>query len=524
MTSRRGFLRQASALAVLSPLTSSAEVGTKQSQGSGTSGFARATDVETLEIYHAAQRPGWACWPTAWQDPQGGVYVAFQELRRAPNSKWQPPPLSFWESIGLPASYQVTLCGGTKEIVPESVVMKSADGCKTWKEVGRDDARATTSFGWNMLPDGRLIRVVSNDYLAWGTNLPPRTYSEISSDGGRTWTQQRVLLENYATDVGAYRLRILGDGTVAALCGFHTAWQPGQERFGRSTKRPYVRQEFSNVLWFSKDHGETWTALYGILPGVLGWEADFCELPSGDLLVANSSVQGGLQARQHIRKTKHGWVPGPVIDVVSGRVPERLAYRKDGVIVGAVRGGGYFCSNDEGATWHSIDSAPTANYQPFTLPLHDGRFLTVWHAGGGDEPFGKKDLWIGAHVFRLAGNLPKPTRLALARQLDLAGDRYINAFTAQLTCGPEPVAGKIIRYSYKKRYTKTWVEGTVTTNAQGQARIDLVKEFESETNIHLSYEIKAWFEPQAGDRELAPCRSDEYFAYALTASRKDLGW
>ncbi len=493
-------------------------------RGIGSEGvIPRAVDVQTLQIYHAAERPGWACWPTAWQDEDGTVYVAFQELRRAPNPKWQPVPLDFWETIGLPNSYAVTLCGGTETIVPESVVMKSTDGCRTWREVGRDDQRGTSTFAWHSLPGGRIMRIVSNDYLAWGENRIPRTYSETSSDGGTTWDHRVNVIEGYSTDVGAYRLRILNDGTLAAIGNYQVAWQPGQRKFGRNAKRPHVRQEIMCALWFSGDGGKSWTSALPVLPGVSASEADFCELSSGDLLIANSAVQHGPQVRQYVRKTKHGWVPEPVFDVAKGRVPERLALSPAGIIVGAVRGGVYTCSNDEGATWHEIAGVPNAYYQPFTIPLADGRFFTVWHAGGGDEPFGTKDLWIGAHVFRLEAQLPRPTRLVLERQQDTEGNRYINAFLVTLTCGDAPLAGQSVSYRHKKRYGGEGT-GQVTTNDKGQATIDLTKQFEGETNVHEGYTITASFQPAMGDVESSACQSDEIYVYAITTTRQELGW
>jgi len=486
-------------------------------------GIARAVDVQTLEIYHGASRPGWACWPAVWQDADGAVYVAFQELRRASNPRWQPVPADFWEAMMLPASYQITLCGGTPDIVPESVVMKSSDGCQTWVEIGRDDARVTSSFAWHSLPDGRIMRIVSNDYLAWGENVSPTTYSEISADGGLTWTNRAVLLEDYVTDVSAYRLRVLSDGTLAALGCYAAAWQPGRERLQRPSTRPYVRQETTSAFWFSTDGSHTWTGPCCVLPGVVAYEADFCELPSGDLLIANSAVQHGPQVRQYLRKTRHGWIPGPVCDVAAGQVPERLAYGRDGLIVGAVRCGAYVCSNDDGATWHQIADVPHAEYQPFTLALHDGRFLTVWHAGGGDEPFGTTDLWIGAHLFRLAGSLPHPTKLTIARQLDATGGRYGNIYQVVLTCGGQPVTEHTIRYRYTRR-DGDGGEGAVTTDAGGQACIDLTGEFARETNMHVSYSLNAWFDPEEDEATLAPCRSETVSAYAITATRQELGW
>ncbi len=210
-----------------------------------------------------------------------------------------------------------------------------------------------------------------------------------------------------------------------------------------------------------------------------------------------------------------------VFNVVSGRVPETVVCTKPGILVGAVRGGEFTCSNDEGANWYVL-AGIRAGYQPYIIELPDGRLLCAWHTGGGDEPFGQKDLALETSAFKLAVNLPSPTRLALARDLNPTGDKYTNAYTAVLTCGRQPISDRTIRFTYEKR-TGAGKDLTAVTDAAGQAKIDLGDEFGVVDDVHLGYTVQATFVPNSADEALARCESDLYTAYVITSSKADLG-
>ena len=489
----------------------------------GKSVVARAQDIGVREVYWPAVRPGWACWPTVWQDTIGGLYVTFQEIRQVPNPTWEPVPLDFWEAMGLPHTYYTTLSNGSKDLTPEVVILKSRDGGSTWAQSSRFIDKYTAMFAWESLSDGRIVRMKNNDYLAWHKGEDMQMWSEISADGGKTWKRQATLMEGYSAH--PYRLRRMRDGSLVTLGTYSAQFGPGRELASRHTKRPHVRQEFSAAIFVSRTGGASWEGPLPVLPGIIAHEPDFVELPSGDLLIVNSTVQGGPQVRQMLRRIGSRYVPGPVFDVVSGRAPECLVVTKAGLLVGSVRGGDYTVSNDLGATWHKIEDLPKAGYQPFVTELPGGRLFCVFHVGGGDVAFGKNDLHIGAHIFRLEANLPQPTRLAIARELDAAGQRYANSYLVTLTGGGEPAARKTIRYTVEKRegYYATGpakIESTVITDAKGQARIDLTGQFAEEKNIHLSYHLDAWFEPPQRDRTLSPCRADRYFAYVIKSTKR----
>ncbi len=485
--------------------------------------YARALDLEVKEVYGAVVRPGYACWVTVWKNDKNEIFLSFIEKRREKNTLWKPMPLEFWESMNLPHGYHTALCNGDKNIVYEHVVLKYRDKDKTWTETGRHVSKYDASFAWTSLGDERFIRGMCNSYSAFDPNEPVVFWTETSSDGGNTWKRGKEFLEGHSgSGSHPHRLKRLKDGTLVVLITHEAAFGPGRERIGRNAKRPYVRQENTAMILLSKDNGETWAGPLTIFPGVLTYEPDFVELPSGDLLFLNSTVQGGPQIRQYVRKTRFGYIPGPVIDVVAGRVPECVVYTQNNLLVGAARCGEYSCSNDEGATWHTITGLPTCEYQPSIVETSDASCLCAWHHGA-DLPFGESDQYVGTHHFRLEAKLPAATQLDLQRDMDPARQRYTNSYTMTLTAGSKPLAQRNINYEVKIRYKDQPLTGVVTTNNQGQTQINLTEHFKDVVNIHLGYWLKAWFDPQPED-QFTPSRSVEYMAYAITTSKTELGW
>ncbi len=483
--------------------------------------FAQATEVEVKEVYHPEERPAFATRAVVWHDPAGNLYMGFPEKRRAPNPLWEPVPLDFWESMGLPIKYHISFCDGSKDILTERVVLKSTDDGATWTETGRSPTRLINAFfAWACLSDGQIIHVLNDSYIAFDPDYEPELRAEVSANGGKTWQVQAVIMKGYCA--GGYRLRRMSDGTLVLLAPYGAAFGPGRVLKKRGGGRPHVRSERTCGVFVSQDEGRTWSGPQTAFPGVTAPEPDFVELPSGDLLFLNSKVQRGGQVRQYFHKTEHGFVPGAVFNVVSGTVPECLVLTRSGLLVGAVRGGQYSCSNDEGANWYKIEGLPNCRYQPYITELSDGRLLCVWYIGG-DYFFAQDDQWIGTTTFRVEANLPQPTRLDLSRELNEAGTKYVNKYVATLTCGGEPLVGKTVHFAYNFRYdTYDAVDDDPkVTDEKGQARVDL-SFLDEETNIHQSYGVRAWFKPEDGDSSLGPCRSNSYGAYAMTMSAEEL--
>jgi len=488
-----------------------------------TAGCAKAYDVEINDVYHPKVRPGYACWVSLWKAVNGELMLAFMEKRRAPNSSYRSIPLEFWESMALPIKFQASFCEGSPDIITESVIMKSDDKEKKWVETGRCNT-GIGSFAYTSLPDGTILRGFSTNYLSFYPEETAKGGIQKSDDGGKTWSVLSIFLEK---DFAAspYRLRRLTDGTLVALCSFAATFGSGRPRLTRKTERTNARLEIQSGFWISRDNGINWEGPLIVFPGISTPEPDFVELPSGDLLILNSTVQAGSEVRQYVHRTKHGFIPGPVYDVVSGRVPETVCVTKSGLLVGARRGGVYTCSNDDGATWHEISGMPRCEYQPMIMELKDGRFLCAWHMHG-DCIFGQHHQFVGQHVFRLKENLPSVTTLGLTRDLNKKKTKYINAYTAHLSSGEKGLSKKKIKFWIQTRYRDTYdtsspapepQEVCKITDKNGDAHIHLTA-FDKEINIHHGYEIKAYFVP-SNKEHLSSAESPSYYAYGVTPER-----
>lgn len=489
----------------------------------------RAIDFEEKEIYHPKKRPGYSAWVALWPGADGEWLLSFVEKRRLPNHDYRPIPLEFWEAMSLPIKYQTSFAGGSPDVLSEIVVMRTADGAKTWKEIGRSSTNLYCFFAYLSLSNGDILRAYHNTYVCYYEEDVPRCGIQRSRDMGNTWTEHGTIMSGYYCH--NYRLKRLRDGTLVACGGYMTAFGPGRTRQQRHSSRPHVRSEhgeseFIPAVFVSKDQGRNWSGPLGLFPGCQASEPDFVELASGDLLFLNSAVQHGPQVRQYFQRCGDGFIPGPVFDVASGIVPEATVRTRGGLLVGPVRYGVYSCSNDEGVTWHTIEGLPNCGYEPMIACLEDGRFLCVWHYGG-DSTFGEYDEYIGQHVFRLEVSLPKPSILELKRDMDADNAQYINAYSARLTVNGQSVAGKKVRFSYGTRYTPAYDEdedprargesAVATTDENGVARAAF-PEWDKEIDIHISYRIVAEFVPEEGD-SVAGCESAIYHAYRVTAKR-----
>lgn|GEM_PF-1271994 len=490
-----------------------------------------AYNVKVSDVYHPKVRPGYACWVYLWRSVNGELRLAFGEKRRAKNPSYRPIPLDFEESMVQPIKYQIT----SPDVINESVIMKSDDEGATWKETGRSESKGIM-YAFTSTPDGTILNGFETSYLSFTRAEIPITGIQKSTDGGNTWRSVAILLDGKYFGY-PYRLRRLSDGVLVLICSYWLGFGPGRPRLTRQSKEPHLVEELrdgcrpsqdsgiSVGCWISQDNGTTWHDPLIVLPGIIAPEPDFVELPSGDLLVLNSTIQGGPAVRQYVYRTKHGFIPGPVYKVVSGQVPETVCVAKSGLLVGATRCRAYTCSNDDGATWHEISGMPKCEYQPQIIELKDGRFLCAWHMFG-DCVFGQHHQFVGQHVFRLRGNLPSVTKLELTRDLNKKKTRYINAYTVHLSSGKRNLPKKRIKFWIHARYRDTYDlrppapepwEVYKMTDKSGKAHIHLAG-FDKEINIHQGYEIKAYFIPSK-DGQLAPAESHSYFAYGMTPEK-----
>jgi len=484
-----------------------------------------ADNFTSQEIYRPTRQPGYTAWVALWPGMPGERFLAFCEKRRASNHAYHSIPLAFWESMALPYKHQTAFNGGSRDVLTEMVVMRTTDGAVTWREVGRNPTNLYAFFGYLSLPNGDILRSCHNTYLCHYPDDIPCCDIQVSSDMGNTWREHGTVMSEYFTYV--HRLKRLCDGVLVAVGFYMPTFGPGRARVQRHTVRPGVRTELMPAVWISHDQGKHWSHPQGIFPGCADiWEPDVTELPSGDLLLLNSSVQAGPQVRQYLRRHADGFIPDPVSDVASGVVPETIVRTPEGLLVGARRNGPYTCSHDDGATWHTIEGLPHCGYQPMGTLLDDGRLLFAWHHGG-DSAFGEFDEYVGQHTFRLAGSVSRATSLELRRIMDSECRQYVNAYSATLTADGQPVAGKRIRFSHVTRYTPAWdrnedpsgtgESATAITDMHGVAAVSFPA-WDTELDIHKCYRMVAEIKPEPGDN-LVDCRSDIYLAYRVTSRR-----
>ncbi len=359
--------------------------------------FAHGTEFEETVIYRPAKRPGYSSWVAPWRGPDGSLFLSFIEKRRHANSLYRPIPLDFWEAMSVPIKYQASFLA-VADVLTESVVFRSQDEAKSWKEVGRSATNYMNLFGYMSLPDGSIIRGVDTGYLSYYANEPIFCIIQKSTDMGNTWKDFAVVCEDVS--FYPYRLMALRDGAIVLLGGYQDSFGPGRATPYRNYSPGNIRLNFQAAIYYSYDQGASWTGPVPILSGVYAPEPDWVELPSGDLLVINSNVQTGANTREIIKRQGKQFIPMPVFDIVSGSVPETFLVTKDNLLVGTRRGGIYCCSNDLGSTWYEIGNLPKSLYQPRIVQLTDGRLCNFFHRGG-DNVVGEVDQYIGQHVFRL---------------------------------------------------------------------------------------------------------------------------
>ena len=217
------------------------------------------------------------------------------------------------------------------------MVRRSSDEAKTWSE----PMTVTPEVGYNvmnnaravLLNDGRIICPVASTEEAIRKGEVYRTVMYFSDDDGHTWKR--------------------GKGEVH--CEKRGAMEPGVIELKDGRLLQIIRTQFG-LIWHahSSDRGDTWTE-------AKPWTVVTPEAPStlvrlpdnGDfLLVYNPIAQ--LSAASHSGR----------------RTPMAAAI-----------------SNNEGATWQRIklvENDLTRTYAYFSVRIHDGRVLLVYHSSKDD--------------------------------------------------------------------------------------------------------------------------------------------
>ena len=284
------------------------------------------------------------------------------------------------------------------------------------------------------------------------------------------------------------------------------------------------------MLFFSHDQGETWSGPVPILAGQNVSETDFVELPQGDLLFVNSSIFA-TPGRQIVYREGNRFTPGPLERVHSGTVPETICLTEDGVMIGCLRPGTYYWSDDLGQNWQPLEGAPSTIevYQPWIQYLGKGKVACAGHLGA-DDPIHSRDQYISLHTFNVQVlQKTTETRLWIERGFDAGKKNFLNAYTISLTSNGAPLPEKDIQVWYVARdapgydsWNKTSLEErmkaggkslTLRTGSDGKARLEL-PEFDGITNIHASYQLVVRFNADHKYPEHKPAQLPQLEFYA----------
>jgi len=481
-------------------------------------------------VYAPKKKPGYASWASIFSVPgkEKEYMLSFIEIRKGENTLYRPMPLDFYESLVLPIKYQTSLSNGSKDLVTEMVIMHSCDNGDSWREVGRGPGHeiVTNPFANICLKNGDLLRGVGTSYLCYYPEEIPELKIQKSSDRGNTWIDYSILLKDKRFFTTPYRLKQLKDGTLILLV---TCWPSfGKDRMVKTRHSIPSNAILRNnaLIYISKDGGRNWDTPISVLQGICASEPDFAELDSGDILIVNSTIQGGPPVRQYLYRTHNGIISGPVLRIISGEVPETFVATKDGLLVGANRRGIYSCSDNEGVTWYTISGDLICGYQPMITETDDGRFMCAWHYGG-DNQYGEKNQFIGKHDFKVEFNIPQSTKINLERNMNHEKTQYVNSYTVTLVTGDKPLKGKRVMLAVSERWTPAYDNALdprtagkifeMETDGEGKALLRLT-EYDKIKNIHMTYRIIAYFIPDENDTKLSQCESAINEAYAVTSA------
>lgn len=354
-----------------------------------------AVDIERSVIYHSPQRPGYTCWASVWQMPDGVLRVAFHQATGPstgrPGGRRDVLAALGWPPPGRPA-YDMT--GTTQQVV----TIESRDSGRTWAPFSTEPFH-TPMNGFlgsaTALPDGSVLRTVWGMYLPF-YDVPQAGYLQRSTDGGKTWGPPILLADPAQAVTLPKRVKVLRDGRVLVSGGYCPL---GEGVTGFRQSLGHLRA----ALWLSKDGGATWsepvlarTAKDGAPPTE---ESDVAELADGRLLLINRSDGPPARWQSVLKPAGESYLvesTGAAPFPHSGE-PDVLAVREGLVLHLATSNVSW--TADAGKTWHDLGLG--TEYYPASLQLPDGRIFTAAHHGSDDPYDGSVDQDIRALTFRL---------------------------------------------------------------------------------------------------------------------------
>ena len=486
-------------------------------------GAVRAADFDSRVVYRG--RENYAAWIAFFPGERGQWYITCEEMGKPDRELPRMTREQLYEWC-IPREYDESQNGR------ELVMLESKDALQTWNVMSRQPCRMRHSagtFAQARTADGRFLR------FGWATqwmdpDRPLGKISFVSHDDGDTWHEQPEFHSPRFSSC-AHRLRTLRDGTLVLAIPFSLPYGRGTDYPVRSCANLDAEGSMWMNLSFSYDQGRNWTPPLPIYGGHTVSETDFVELPSGDLLCINNGIFTN-PGRQMVYRTEYGWIVGPYERIRHGTVPETVCITQEGILVGCLRAGRYFWSDDLGKTWHPLEGIPDRGpevYQPWIHQLPDGRIACAGH-NGSDNYFGELEQHVNLHVFRLEVlRHTRSTRIDVVRDFDEAASRWMNSYTLKLTCGDEPLAGKELEFWYAERWKpgyddwnktpldermKTGGEALrVRTGSDGTANV-MLPQLDQIENIHHSIQFVVRFNTERQDPDYQPTQTPQFQFYS----------
>ena len=234
--------------------------------------------------------------------------------------------------------------------------------------------------GLARLEDGTLITVYRKGVL----HANDRGYivSKRSTDGGSTWSEEMVVVDNPALDLRDPNIALLADGALIVNYFQYDFDLPGTVRNGLRVVHSF-------------DGGETWGEPVLVGTGsFVATSAPILELPNGELLLAYyGSHEGSRYATAYVNRSDDGgnwWLGETVIAAgpPAGRPFQEpnLLLLENGDILATIRSDGSTpiihtsVSRDEGRTWSEPKPAFKGSGTPSVVGLASGGIVMIYRA------------------------------------------------------------------------------------------------------------------------------------------------
>ena len=234
--------------------------------------------------------------------------------------------------------------------------------------------------GLARLDDGTLVTVYRKGVL----HARDRGYivSRRSADGGQTWSDEVIVVDNPALDVRDPNIALLADGSLIVNYFQYDHELPGTVRNGLRVVHSF-------------DGGETWGEPVVVGTGsFVATSAPVLELPNGEVLLAYyGSHEGSRYATAYVNRSDDGgkWWLGETV-IAAGPAAKRpyqepnLLLLENGDILATIRSDGErpiihtSVSKDQGRTWSDPKPAFKGSGTPSVAMLDSGGIVMIYRS------------------------------------------------------------------------------------------------------------------------------------------------